>query len=121
MPFWKSGRRFFEIHRSKRQPIRERAWHREAFGARPEWHPPIGRYGTVLRSAARSDTKPYQPIYRKDFFTDLSGIYRMQALTTEEALNIFERGLYCAICSYPPRRSSMSALENQQNKDLNGR
>jgi hypothetical protein len=49
--------------------------------------PPIVRYGTVLRSAPTSDTKPYQPKFLSKLFAYLSGTYRMQALTIEQARN----------------------------------
>lgn len=49
--------------------------------------PPIVRYGAVLRSAPTSDTKPYQPKFLSKLFSYLSGTYRMQALTIEQARN----------------------------------
>ena len=49
--------------------------------------PPIVRYGTVLRSVPTSDTKPYQAKFLSKLFAYLSGTYRMQALTIEQARN----------------------------------
>jgi hypothetical protein len=49
--------------------------------------PPIVRYGTVLRSALTSDTKPYQAKFLSKLFAYLSGTYRMHALTIEQARN----------------------------------
>ena len=65
--------------------------------------PPIVRYGTVLHSAFISDTKPYQPKFLSKFFCYLSGVYRMQTLTTEEARNSCEPRLPAWTSSGPAR------------------
>src|ERR1700704_3406799 len=50
-------------------------------------YPPIVRYGTVLRAILTSDTKSYQSKISFKIFLYLSGTYRMQTPTTEEARN----------------------------------
>src|ERR1700688_4040179 len=52
--------------------------------------PPNVRYGTVLRPARTSDTKPYQAKFLSKFFCYLSGTYLMQTLIIEEARNACE-------------------------------
>ena len=58
-----------------------------AFGAA---RPPIVRYGTVLRAAPTSDTKPYRKKFLSSFFCYLFGTYLMQTPIIEEARNSCE-------------------------------
>jgi hypothetical protein len=117
MPFWKSGRRFFEIHKAKCQPIarehgveckRSSAKSKGRYPRRPQSEisggiavllPGIFGARSALHIHRSYDTVPYcarssllirnriNQKFLSRFFSYLSGTYRMQTPTTEEARN----------------------------------